>query len=150
MRCFRLFVLATAAAGGVLLAPARADAHAIHAKVEVSAQAVKLEAYFDDDIPAEFAEAVVTDASGAVVVSGKTDERGVWTFAPPKPGAYVLTVKSIGHTTTVKFEVAGEPEAPVEYIGPRANKLLGLAVGLVVIVALTTIFWFLRRGRRIR
>ena len=96
MRVIRLLVLATAAAGGVLLGPAVASAHAMGAKVTV-AEEVRVEAYFEDDFPAEFAEASVTDADGKEVLTGKTDERGVWTFAKPGPGRYTLTVKSAGH-----------------------------------------------------
>lgn len=152
MRCF--FVLATVAVGGVLLAPGRADAHAMHAKVEVHADMVKLEVYFEEDLPAEFAEVIVADATGATVLTGKTDERGVWTFPPPKPGQYVLTAKSTGHTKTVNFLIAGEPAAaeapPVVFTGPQRDKLFGLSVGVGALLGLSAVYWFVRRPRRVK
>lgn len=153
MRRFRLLVLATTAAGGVLLAPARADAHAMHTKVEVGAAEVKLLAYFDEDLPADFAEVVVADAAGAAVLTGKTDARGVWTFLPPKPGDYRLTVKheQTGHTTRVKFTVPGEPDAaPAVFTGAWVSKPLGLVIGLGGLLGLSAVYWFVLRARRVR
>jgi hypothetical protein len=168
MRAFRSFVLATVAAAGVLLAPGRAAAHALHADVTVGAE-IKVLAYFDDDTPAEFAEVVVTDADGAEVVKGKTDERGLWTFPKPKPGAYVLVAKSVGHTAQVKFAVpapraaepggdgetrtappgarAAPPEEPVTYTEPRANVPRNLAIGGGGLLALSGLYWLARRKR---
>jgi hypothetical protein len=152
MRGFRFFVLATAAAGGVLLAPAPARAHALHADVVVATE-VKLLAYFDDDVPAEFAEAIVTDSNGTAVLTGKTNERGVWVFPRPKPGTYLVSVsvKAIGHTTRVEFTVPAEPDAPAAAFGdPRPNQTLGLALGLVGLLGFSATFWFIRRARRVK
>ena len=147
MRRFRLLVLATVAAVGGL--PAPAAAHAMHADVTV-ADAVTLLAYFEEDVPAEFAEVQVTDADGAVVASGKTDARGLWTFPKPKPGAYTLTVKLIGHMATREFRVAGEPDAPqVFYTGWRPNKAVALTAGVVLLLGMSAVSWFRRRRRRV-
>jgi hypothetical protein len=147
MRRFRFLVLATAAAGGVLLGPAPAGAHALHADLVVAAE-VRLVAYFDDDLPADGAAAVVTDGAGAEVLSGRTDGRGVWTFPRPRPGAYALTVKSVGHAARVEFVVADEPDAPaVAFAGPRRNQALGLAAGAGGLLVLSAAFWFVRRRR---
>ncbi len=161
MRCFRFLVLATAAVGGVLLAPTRARAHAMHADVTVGKD-VKLLAYFDEDVPAEFADVTVTDADGKVVAKGKTDERGLWTFPKPKPGTYTLLAKSVGHTAKVKFEVAGvgaaealggrgahdtpEPES-VTYTEWRPSKAQGLAIGAGGLVGFSALYWLTRRKR---
>jgi hypothetical protein len=148
MRPFRLLVLATAAAGGVLLAPAVASAHDLRARVTLAA-AVKLEAFFDDDTPAELADVRVTDAGGAEVLAGKTDDRGVWTFPRPNPGRYTATVKSAGHVAKVEFPVEGDPEAPPAVYAPwRMNKALGLAIGLVLLLGLSAASWLIRRRRR--
>jgi len=147
MGTFRLLVLATVAAGGVLLAPGRASAHALRAKITV-AETVKVEAYFDDDTPAEFADATVTDASGAEVLTGKTDARGVWTFPLPKPGTYTLRVKSIGHAAQVDFPVEGEPEAPPAVYAPgRMNTPLALALGLLLLLGVSAVSWYRTRRR---
>ena len=148
MRCFRLLVLATAAAAGVLLAAAPASAHDLRANVTV-ANAVKVEAYFDDDTPAQFAEVTVINAEGAAVLTGKTDERGVWTFPLPKPGTYSLKVESAGHVATVPFRVDGGPAAPaVVYTGWRMNKAVALAIGVLLLLGISAVSWFIRYRRR--
>ncbi|MBM3981468.1 MAG: carboxypeptidase regulatory-like domain-containing protein [Planctomycetes bacterium] len=147
MRAFRPLVLATAVAAGVLLAPGRAAAHALHADVTVGAE-IKLLAYYDEDAPAEFAEVVVTDSDGTVVLRGKTDEKGVWSFPAPKPGAYTLAVKSVGHTAKVPFEVPGAPaDGPVTYTEWRPSKPLGLALGAGGLLGLSALYWLARRKR---
>lgn len=166
MRCFRLLVLATAAVGGVLLAPAVARAHAMHADVTVGKE-VKVLAYYDEDVPAEFAEVTVTDATGAVVLKGKTDERGLWTFPRPEPGTYTLLAKSVGHTAKVKFVIPGgggpapaprapgagavAPEPPEEeavtYTEWRPSKAQGLAIGGGGLVGFSALYWLARRRR---
>jgi nickel transport protein len=147
MRQFRFLVLATAITGGVLLGTSAASAHDLRAKVTV-ADAVRVEAYFDGDMPAEFADVSVTDAAGAEVLVGKTDERGVWTFPLPKPGEYTLRVKSIdGHAARVVFRVEEAAEtSPVVYAPWRMNKALALAIGLLLLLGLSAVSWF--RGRR--
>ena len=146
MHTSRLLVLAVASLGGVSLAPAPASAHDLRADVTV-ADDVKVLAYYQDDTPAQFADATVTDAAGAEVAAGKTDERGAWAFPRPKPGDYVLTVKSTGHVAKVKFAVSGEMEAPATYTAPRLNRWLGLAVGVFGLLGVSAVFWLLRRRR---
>ena len=144
MRLFRFLVLATAAIGGVLLAPGVASAHALKATVTVAAT-VKVEAFFDDDTPAELGEVTVTDANGKVVLTGKTDERGVWTFPAPKPGEYTLTVKSIGHVAKQSFRVEGEPDAPpVAYTDEPMNKTVALVIGVGVLLGVSAVAWLLQ------
>ena len=147
MRVFRFLVLATATAAGALVTPARADAHGMHAKVDVTNDPARLDAYFDEDMPAKFADVTVTDADGNVVVSGKTDERGVWTFPRPKPGTYVLTVKEPdGHVAKREFTVGGAEQTV--FTGRRLNKWVGLTIGVVVLLGASGVSWSLRRRRR--
>jgi hypothetical protein len=148
-RGFRLLVLATAALGGVLFTPTRASAHDLRAKVTV-AEAVKVEAYFDGDTRAEFADATVTDESGAEVLTGKTDEHGAWTFPLPKPGAYTLRVRlKDGHAAKVEFRVESESEteAPAVYAPRRMNTALALAAGLVLLLGVSAVCWYRTRRR---
>jgi hypothetical protein len=148
MRVIRFLVLATAAASGVLLAPGSAFAHGMNAKVTV-ADDVRVEAYFDGDFPAEFAEVTVTDAGGKEVFVGKADERGVCTVPRPAPGEYTLTAKCAGHTATVRFRIEGDPGAgPAAYTGWRLNKFLGLAIGLILIFGISAASWLIRRRGR--
>lgn len=148
MRVSRFLVLAIAALGGVLCAPADAFAHSMNAKVTITDE-VKVEAYFEDDFPAEFAEVKVIDTNGKEVLAGKTDERGVWTFPKPAPGSYTLAVTSLGHVATVRFQVEDEPgAAPVTHTNWRLNKFLGLGIGLVVIFGISAVSWLIRRRKR--
>ena len=151
MRTFRFLVLVTAAAAGALVTPARAEAHGMHADVDVTNDPSKLLAYFDENLPAEFADVTVTDADGTVVLTDKTDEHGVWTFPRPKPGTYVLTVRAgRGHVAKREFTVgAGEPEQTV-FTGRRLNKWVGLTIGVGVLLGASGVSWLLRRrGRRL-
>ncbi len=146
MRGFRFLVLVTLATAGVPLVPTAARAHDLRAVVTV-ADAIRVEAFFDDELPAESAEVQVTDAAGTVVATGKTDERGVWVFPRPAPGAYTLAVKSIGHGTTVAFTVDGAPEAPVAFTGQRMNKTVALVSGVSLLLGISAVSWFRRRRR---
>ena len=149
MRTFRFLVLATVAAAGALVIPTRADAHAMHAKVDVTNDPARLDAYFDENFPAELADVTVTDADGNVVLTGKTDKRGVWMFPRPKPGTYVLTVKEPdGHVAKREFTVGAGEETV--FTGRRLNKWVGLSIGVVVLLGASGISWLLRRrGRRL-
>jgi hypothetical protein len=136
------------AAAGAVLCPARGEAHVLHADVRVAAQ-VQVVAYFDEDFPAEAATVVMIDAARTVVLSGRTDERGVWTFPRPAPGAYRLTITSSGHTVEIPIEVASDPDAPVvEITGPRPDQTAGLVLGLAGLLGISALFWIARRIRR--
>lgn len=151
MHPFRLFVLATCTAVGVLVGAGRAGAHGLHAKLDYSGDPIKLEAYYDEELPADFADVTVTDADGTVVLRGKTDERGLWSFPRPKPGAYKLTVEQIGHIARAKFEIAGGPAesgAPTVYDGRPLNKWIGLSAGLLIIFCISGVTWLRRRRAR--
>lgn len=145
-RAARSFVLATAAVAGVLLATGGAGAHDMNATVTVRADAVRVEVFFEEDVPAERAKMSVCDAAGVEVIAGTTDERGVWAFPVPPAGTYRLTATCIGHTATVSFTVAGAPEAePVSHTGARLNKAVGLGVGAGGLLGASALYWRLRR-----
>lgn len=151
MHPLRVLVLATCAVGGVLGAHGRADAHGLHATVTVTDTDVKLEAFYDEELPADVADVTVTDADGTVVQTGKTDERGLWSFPKPKPGAYTLTVRADdGHVVRCKFEVSGpaEPDTPAVYGGRPLNKWVGLSAGLLILLVISGVTWLRRRRAR--
>lgn len=153
---FRFLVLATLGAGGALLGPSRAAAHALSATLDTSGDPFKLLAFFEEDIPAEFADVTVTDADGNVVLTGRTDDRGAWAFPRPKPGTYKLTVRSVGHVAARDFAVAGAAEPTVagptaaEPAGWRPGKWAGLSIGVGALLGVSGLSWLLRRrGRRL-
>jgi hypothetical protein len=147
MRAFRHLVLAAAAAGGVLLAPAAASAHGMTARVKVRADSVHVLAFFDDDSPAQSAAVRVTDAAGTEVAAGTTNERGEWTFPRPAPGRYALTAKCIGHAAKVDILVDGDPESPAFYSGRGLGKAAGLALGLTLLLGISAASWLRLRRR---
>ena len=127
----------------VAIAPARASAHDLRAKVKLPGNTVVVEAGFDDDTPAEGAKVVITNASGIEIASGKTDEKGVYNLPKLPPGKYVATVESLGHRDVVEFEVAESAEL-FEFSNWRLDKRLGLAIGIGGLLAVTVAFWWLR------
>ncbi len=143
----RYLVLGTATVAGVLFAPGRAGAHAMHADVKFVNDTVQLLAYFEEDVPAEFADVTVTDADGNIVLTGKTDERGVWTFPRPKPGRYTITAKLVGHVVKAPLPIDGAAEEAVTPTD-RRNKWVGLALGVAGLLGVSGASWLLRRRTR--
>ncbi|HJZ56472.1 MAG TPA: carboxypeptidase-like regulatory domain-containing protein [Gemmataceae bacterium] len=141
----RSLVLGTAALAVVLFVPRPVLAHDLRVKVDTRQDPVRVEAWYEsgfgDSDPAEAAKATVTDADGNEVASGVLDAKGVWTFPRPGPGQYTVVVEAAGHRDSVSFEQAGE------YAGWRLDKRLGLALGLVVLLGGSVLFWYARRHR---
>ena len=138
-----------AALAAALLAPGRAAAHDLKAEVNADADPVRVVAGFDDDTPAEGAKVTVTDAAGAVVAAGVTDERGVWTFPRPGPGTYRVVVEGVGHRDAVTLRI---PEAggPAEVTGRFRfeDKRVGLSVGLAVLLGAAGLYALRLRRRK--
>lgn len=67
---------------------------------------VTIDAYYDDDTPATDAKVSLTDAGGKVVLEGRTNETGRWSFPAPAPGKYRVVVDGgAGHRTTVSLAI---------------------------------------------
>ncbi len=98
---------AVALATALLTAP-RAEAHALGAEVKLSDGKVALEAYYYDDTPARDAKVRVEDGQKQLVVEGRTDAKGHWSFARPQPGRYLIVVDAgDGHRTQLKVTIPG-------------------------------------------
>src|SRR5262245_50468112 len=96
-----------------------AAAHALDAEAKLKDGAVRVEAFYDDDTPAENATVTVTDAGGKVVAEGKTDARGVWTFPAPPPGKYNMVVDAgAGHRKSKELLI---PAATTPHEPPQAT-----------------------------
>ena len=148
----RFLVLATAAVAGLVFASSPALAHDLNAKVDTRTDPVRVDAWFDDDTPAEQAKVVVTDESGAEVASGTLNDKGVWTFPrPTRAGTYTVAVELAGHRTTVQFPIEESKPGLIptgdEYTGWRLDKRLGLGAGLAVLLGGSLLFWYARRSR---
>lgn len=93
-----VFIMALLAAGPAL-------AHSIAVWAEVAGGKVKVEATWSDGKPVKNARVVVKDADGKVVLTGRTDPKGKYEFAPPSKTDLTIRVVTGGHheaTASVK------------------------------------------------
>jgi hypothetical protein len=138
------------AATVLLVGSSPAFAHRLHVVAKVTGEQVRVEAFYDDDTPAQ--EAKVTVAAGdRLVAEGRTDEKGVWTGATPAPGTYTVRAESVGHAAKETLVVAGpdrvpaaEPTAADERARQTRTPWARLAAGLAVIGGLW-IAWLISR-----
>jgi hypothetical protein len=140
------FVLVTLALVVALLLPGRGEAHDLQGRVTLLPETVVVEAWFNDDTPAEGASVSVTTADGHVVWSGRTDEKGVCRLGKLTPGRYRAVIESVGHREEIEFPIESEGGL-LEYHNWRMNKWLGVAIGVGGLLLLSSIFLLRRRGR---
>lgn len=148
-----------------LVATCPVAAHAISGECRVRGHKVEVQAYFDDDAPAQNARVFVYDSQKKEVAQGRTDKEGRWTFSRPQPGKYEVVIDAgAGHRTTLKMAVSEEaPSAgssgdslpsettPVLSEGPTREEFTrfpwqNLGIGLLVIAAASlAVFALVRR-----
>jgi hypothetical protein len=138
--------------------------HALHAEAKIRGPRVVIEAYYDDDTPAANAQVTITDKSGCEIASGRTDERGVWSFPRPKPEKYQLSVDDgMGHKTRVPVTIpadsafgnrpAGAAEDEIVITsGPTRTEVtrypwLRLGLGIAAISGLAVVLFVAMRKR---
>lgn len=150
--------------------PQWASAHAVGIEVKLKGTTVAVEAYYDDDTPAADAKVTVEDSAKGVIAEGKTDAKGVWSFASPAPGKYIVRVDAGGghvaktsitipnSATTLPSQEDGPPgpESPSisisdglpreTFTGPMRWAMAG--IGLATIAGLTTLLRQLLRARQ--
>jgi hypothetical protein len=140
-----------------------ADAHGLGATCKVQGDRVELEAYYDDDTPAQNARVRVEDELRLLVAEGRTNEQGRWSFARPEPGQYRIAVDAgAGHRTTVALVIPGSDTGSAP--GSAADSVptpgqpdrdeftrfpwLRLGLGIAAIAGVGGIAWVLLRVRR--
>ena len=128
-----------------------AFAHRLHVDAKPTDEHIRVEAYYDDDTPAQ--EARITIRLGEqLIAEGRTDEKGVWTCPCPAPGTYTVRAESAGHAATTTLPVPQGQEAVVEPSpeDDRASRTrtpwARLAAGLAVIGGLWLGWRVTRRG----
>ena len=139
MRPARTLVVASLAAAVVPFVPATAAAHDLLVRWELREAEVYVEAGYsygpNESEPAERAAVTVRNAVGETVLTGHTDERGVWTCPRPAAGTYTVVVEQAGHRATVTIPV---PESGTAAFTPyRLDKRVAVAIGVGLIVAAT-------------
>jgi nickel transport protein len=132
-----------------------AFAHKLIVDAAPNGDRLRVEAYYEDDTPADDAKVTVLQGE-TVVAEGKTDDKGVWSCPLPPPGTYQVKVLSVGHvglksvdvvgppsvTSDPRFDQALNPEQRAENTKTPWNRL-GLGVGLILGLALA--WWLIRR-----
>jgi hypothetical protein len=142
----------------MLLGANPAAAHALGAECRLRGNQVEVEAFFDDDTPAQDAKVTVTDAQQQVIAQGRTDGQGRWSFPAPQPGDYLVLVEAgAGHSARVKMTVpsvgdSGGAAIPISD-GPSRREftsfpLARVGLGLEFIGAGGLAAWFVLRRRR--
>lgn len=126
-------------------------AHALFLKAEKRQGKLYVEAWFDDDTPAQGATVKITQ-DGRLVGQGKTDERGVWTAECPPSGRYdIEATDGGGHRTHVIFtilESSSPQHAGTSHEAVAERRTTGLMVGLAAVAMLMIAGrWWLRRSR---
>ncbi|MBI2805800.1 MAG: carboxypeptidase regulatory-like domain-containing protein [Planctomycetes bacterium] len=94
---------------------APALAHALGVDCQLRGGKVEVEAFFDDDSPAEKARVEVRSLDDQVIARGSTDAKGRWSFAVPAPGNYLVHVDAgAGHRAKKSIVIPpfGTPPAP--------------------------------------
>lgn len=154
---YQRFLVLAAVSVVVLQDSNRVAAHDLQAVVRIEAEAVKIEAGYDDETPAEEARVTVLDGERKTIASGVLDERGLWSFPRPAAGSYLVVVEIAGHRDRVEFVIPGastgkseSAPSPATYSNWRLDKRLGLAIGLVVILGSTLAYVLFRRTQSSR
>jgi len=134
-----------------------AFAHRLHVDPKIVGDQLRVEAYYDDDTPAQEAKITVR-AGDTTVAEGRTDDRGVWSCPKPAAGKYTVRAESVGHAASETLDInevaAAEPPAADESKSaqrlantrtPWRNLALGLGLLGTVCVA-----WLFTRKAAIR
>jgi nickel transport protein len=148
----RLPLLVTAL---LLTGTSSAFAHRLHVDPKIVGDQLRVEAYYDDDTPAQDARITVR-AGDVTVAEGRTDDKGVWTCPKPTGGKYTVRAESVGHAATETLDIgdfaaAAEPPATDE---PKSAQRLAntrtpwrnLAVGLGLLGTVCVAWLFTRKA----
>jgi hypothetical protein len=136
----------------LLAAPAAARAHNLLITAKVHEGRIEVEAFYDDDLPADRAQVSLKDQAGVEVAAGLTDNAGKWTSPVLPPGGYTLTVDAGGgHRASKTLQLGTEPEAAAA--GPSREELTSgrwvkIIIGVVAIIGFFVAFRLARRHAR--
>jgi len=106
--------------GGMMAAP-EVFAHKMLISCDGRGERLRVEAFFDDDTPAQNAKVIVENEAREIVLEGKTDDRGVWSVPKPAPGKYLVRAETFGHVAREALVVAAETSAPKVIAPPEMS-----------------------------
>jgi nickel transport protein len=129
MKHARFAIWLTASLLSLFACPRSASAHALGAECRLKGDKVHVEAYFEDDTPAQQAAVRVLDAEEHEIVKGQTDVKGFWSFDAPPPGRYQVIIDAgAGHRVVQKLTIsergiAGQTsQAPPAQVGDAPSR----------------------------
>lgn len=119
-------------------------------RIDHEKRTVTITAVYDTSDRADDADVEVKGPDGVVIVKGKTDRDGRFTFRYDTPGPIEVRIIDGGHATRVRLSeqlLAGEaPEAPAT----GESRLRDLAVGVALLLALAAFVQSWLTGRRLK
>ena len=127
-------------------------AHRLLLTCKVAGDTVHVEAYYEDDTPAQNARVALLLAE-KIITSGRTDERGVWVCPKPTGGDYLVLARTEGHTAKENLLIPSEQnelttpensevEVQSERVAKTQTQWWRLGLGLLVI---SLGYWVWRR-----
>jgi hypothetical protein len=127
---------------------ATAEAHGLHVHTELRGNQLRIEAWFDDDTPAEKAKVKIVSEK-IVIREGLTDEKGLWFTEALPPGKYQIQVDAgAGHRRDVEFNMTEKDASGTA--GPTKGEVkeqqwIGVVAGLLIITLLILLGKYLLR-----
>ena len=135
----------------LLITVSPAWAHRLLSESKLTQTDLVVEAYFDDDTPAQEAKVSVWKENEKFA-EGKTDERGVWKMPRPVAGTYEIKVESVGHLSKETIEISDEVVAASSentseptHTKPK-TPWFAVGAGLLVIAGLAFLARFLKKN----
>ncbi len=119
--------------------------HKLCAKIELQGDKLIVEAFYDNDIPAENAKVKLLQQQ-KTLAEATTDDKGLCTLTIPPAGDYLLDISAGGgHRTEVAFTIGAEAVADAgdTKSGVSNKRWWGTTAGVLIIVIATVL------GRRI-
>jgi len=114
--------------------------HNLCAKVEIQGPNLRIEAWFDNETPADGAKVKLL-LNKNTLKEAVTDERGLCTIPAPGAGNYTIDINAGGgHRTEITFTIEAavdEQTAGADKESVFQRRWLGTAIGLGIILALT-------------
>ncbi len=102
------------------LIPLSVLAHKISAFIDLEGNTVNVSSFFSDGTPVKGGEVEVFKG-GKLILKGKTDKNGEFTFKVPQKGKYkVVVIAELGHRAEAEFTV-GETEKGNREVGKKGK-----------------------------